>query len=426
MIVPQDLPAGLAPGLVYIQYQLEEPLDLLMCVDYQRKGVDTMPKKRANGEGSLRKRKDGRWEGRYTAGNDPTTGKPIHKSVLAKTQSEAKEKLKQAIAEAEKLDMSRAKSYTLGAWIKLWYEVYAEPRLREKTKDYYLNYIDNHIIPELGNTPLEKLTTIQIQKFYNDLRKSGRIQRYTHIKLKDKGLSTRVVRGIHTLLNNCLEQAVAERLLLTNPAKGCRLPKLEKREMKILPEDKIGPYLAEAERRGLLAAFYLELTTGLRRGELLALLWTDLDVENMTISVSKQVNRINGELVVSQPKTPNSIRRLAIPQRAVELLVEEHAKHPHSPHLFVSPKTGIMFDPDSFRHTHEKILKAIGAEHIRFHDLRHPYVKHTTKIFSLRLMDFQAQAYPDARRKTRGACQLHRGGQSQSPVRPLCNRKRFS
>ena len=383
-------------------------------------------KKRANGEGSLRKRKDGRWEGRYTAGCDPTTGKPIHKSVLAKTQSEAKEKLKQAIAEAEKLDMSRAKSYTLGAWIKLWYEVYAEPRLREKTKHYYLNYIDNHIVPELGGTPLEKLTTIQIQKFYNDLQKSGRIQRYTHIKLKDKGLSTRVVRGIHTLLNNCLEQAVAERLILSNPAKGCRLPKLEKREMKLLPEDKIGPYLADAERRGLLAAFYLELTTGLRRGELLALLWTDLDAENMTISVSKQVNRINGGLVVSQPKTPNSIRKLAIPQRAVELLVEEHAKHPHSPHLFVSPKTGTMFDPDSFRHTHEKILKAIGAEHISFHDLRHPYVKHTTKIFSLRLMDFQAQAYPDARRKTRGACQLHRGGQSQSPVRPLCNRKQFS
>ena len=74
-----------------------------------------MPKKRANGEGSIRKRKDGRWEGRYTAGCDPTTGKPIHKSVLAKTQSEAKEKLKQAIAEAEKLDMSRAKSYISAA-----------------------------------------------------------------------------------------------------------------------------------------------------------------------------------------------------------------------------------------------------------------------------------------------------------------------
>ena len=337
------------------------------------KGVDTMPKRRANGEGSLRKRKDGRWEGRYTAGYDPTTGKPIHKNVLAKTQTEAKEKLKQSIADAAKLDMSRAKSYTLASWITLWYEVYAEPRLREKTKDYYRNYIDNHIIPELGDTPLEKLTTIRIQKFYNDLQKSGRIQRYTHIKLKDKGLSTRVVRGIHTLLSNCLDQAVAERLILTNPAKGCKLPKLEKREMKILPEDKIGPYLSEAEKRGLLAAFYLELTTGLRRGELLALLWTDLDVEAKTISVTKQVNRINGKLVVSQPKTQNSVRTLAIPQQAVDLLVAEHKKHPGNPFMFPSPKTGTMFDPDSFRHTHDKILKAIGAEHIRFHDLRHTF-----------------------------------------------------
>ena len=188
-----------------------------------------MPKRRANGEGSLRKRKDGRWEGRYTAGYDPATGKPIHKNVLAKTQTEAKEKLKQAIANAAKLDMSRAKSYTLASWITLWYEVYAEPRLREKTKDYYRNYIDNHIIPELGDTPLEKLTT------------------------------------------------------------------------------------------------------GLRRGELLALLWTDLDVEAKTISVTKQVNRINGELVVSQPKTQNSVRTLAIPQQAVDLLVEEHKKHPERP-----------------------------------------------------------------------------------------------
>ena len=332
-----------------------------------------MPKRRANGEGNIRKRKDGRWEGRYTAGYDPESGKRIIKNVLGKTQAEVKEKLKTAISESRKLDVSKAGTYTVSSWVKTWYEVYAEPRIRPNTKSYYTNYIENHIIPGIGSIPLDKLTTIQIQRFYNNLQKTGRVQRKNFPELKDKSLSPRVVRGVHTLLHNCLEQAVAERLILTNPAKGCRLPKLEKREMKILPEDKIGPYLAEAERRGLLAAFYLELTTGLRRGELLALLWTDLDVENMTISVSKQVNRINGELVVSQPKTPNSIRKLAIPQRAVELLVEEHAKHPHSPYLFVSPKTGTMFDPDSFRHTHEKILKAIGAEHIRFHDLRHTF-----------------------------------------------------
>ena len=127
--------------------------------------------------------------------------------------------------------------------------------------------------------------------------------------------------------------------------------------MKILPEDKIGPYLAEAERRGLLAAFYLELTTGLRRGELLALQWTDLDVESKTLSVTKQMNRINGELVVSPPKTRNSVRTLALPQQAVDLLIAEHKKHPRNPYLFPSPKTGTMYDPDAFRRTHDKILR---------------------------------------------------------------------
>ena len=189
-----------------------------------------MAKRRANGEGNIRKRKDGRWEGRYTAGGDPATGKPIYKNVLGKTQVEVKEKLKKAIADSQQLDMRRSKSYTVENWIKLWYEVYAEPRLREKTKEYYLNYIDNHIVPGIGKIPPDKLSTIQIQKFYNDLQKTGRVQRYAHIELKDKGLSTRVVRGIHTLLNNCLEQAVAERIILVNPAKGCKLPKLEKRK----------------------------------------------------------------------------------------------------------------------------------------------------------------------------------------------------
>lgn len=104
-------------------------------------------------------------------------------------------------------------------------------------------------------------------------------------------------------------------------------------EMCIPPQDKIGMYLMGTERRGLLAAFYLELTTGLRRGELLALLWSDLDVEAKTISITKQVNRIKGELVVSPPKTKNSIRILAIPQQAVNLLTSEHAKHPSNPSM---------------------------------------------------------------------------------------------
>ena len=263
--------------------------------------------------------------------------------MLGKTQAEVKEKLKTAISESQRLDVSKAGTYTIASWTRTWYEVYAEPRIRPNTKAYYTNYIENHSVPGIGNISLDKLTTIQIQRFYNNLQKSGRVQRKNFPELKDKSLSPRVVRGVHTLLHNCLEQAVAERLILTNPAQGCKLPQLEKKEMKILPQKKIGLYLAEGEKRGLLAAFYLELTTGLRRGEVLALQWTDLDIENRTLAVTKQVNRINGELVVSPPKTRNSIRTLAIPQQAVDLLIAERKKHPRNPYLFPSPKTGTMY-----------------------------------------------------------------------------------
>ena len=215
-------------------------------------------------------------------------------------------------------------------------------------------------------------------------------------------------------------------MILANPAKKCKIPKNTRKEMNILPEALIGPYLSAAKEHGILAPMYLELTTGLRRGELLALRWEDLDVQNRTLSINKSVARQDGKLVISTPKTPNSIRTVLLPADTVKLLVEEHERHPANPYLFPSPRTGETWDPDGFRRLHDRIIKEIGAEHVRFHDMRHPYVKHTTKIFSLRLMNFQAQAYPDARRKTRGACQLLRGGQSRSPVRPLCNRKRFS
>ena len=150
--------------------------------------------------------------------------------------------------------------------------------------------------------------------------------------------------------------------------------------------------------------FFLELTSGLRKGELVALLWSDLDVERKTLSVSKQAVRAEGgEIKVTRPKTATSVRKISIPQEAVDLLIQEHDKHPDNPYMFPSPKTGGMWFPDSVVNLHAKILKDAGLEHLRFHDLRHPYVKHTTKIFSLRLKFFQAQPVPDALRKTRGA-----------------------
>ena len=332
-----------------------------------------MPKRRANGEGNIRKRKDGRWEGRYTAGYDPESGKRIIKNVLGKTQAEVKEKLKAAISESQRLDVSKAGTYTVALWVRTWYEVYAEPRIRPNTKAYYTNYIENHIVPGIGNISLDKLTTIQIQRFYNNLQKSGRVQRKNFPPLKDASLSSRVVRGVHTLLHNCLEQAVAERLILTNPAQGYKLPQLEKKEMKILPQEKIGMYLAEAEKRGLLAAFYLELTTGLRRGEICALQWDDLNFNTGELQVKRQVYRVKGELAVSEPKTKASNRSVILPP-PVLMVLSDYKTEINSVWLFPSPlNNDSPRDPAAVRKRLTTILERADCKRVRFHDLRHTF-----------------------------------------------------
>ena len=329
-----------------------------------------MAKKRANGEGSIRKRLDGRWEGRYTAGYDQT-GKRIIKNVLGKTQAEVKEKLAKAIEESKKLDIVRSDEYTVAEWLRLWYELYAKPNIRPTTADSYHRGIESHVIPRIGEIKMKKLTSRDIQKMYKDLQENGRLRKS---KKQQSGLSNATVRGIHMMLHNPLDRAVKERLILRNPTEDCIIPKIQKQEMKILHPEDMKVYLEAADKRGVLPMFYLELVTGIRKGELTALLWSDLDEGKRTISVSKQaVGDRNRNVTISRPKTENSVRKISIPLSAVELLRQEHEKHPDNPWMFPSPKTGEMYHPDSIVKLHEKILKNTGLEHIRFHDLRHTF-----------------------------------------------------
>lgn len=330
-----------------------------------------MAKRRANGEGNIRKRSDGRWEGRYTAGYDPVTGKRIIKNVLGKTQAEVKAKLKAAVEQAQQVNVIRADDYTVASWLRTWYELYSKPNVRPSTANYYHRSIEQHVIPRIGNIKLNQLTSRDIQKLYRDLQENGRLREVQ--RAKKPGLSNATVRGIHMMMHNALDRAVKERLILRNPTEDCIIPKIEKQEMKILPAESMGAYLKAAEERGVLPMFYLELTTGLRKGELVALLWDDLDAEQRTISVSKQAAVRNGKITITRPKTETSIRKISVPQEAVDLLVQEHEKHPDNPYMFPSPKTGEMYHPDSVVNIHKKILKDAGLEHIRFHDLRHTF-----------------------------------------------------
>ena len=348
-----------------------------------------MAKKRANGEGSIRKKPSGRWEGRYTQGIDPVTGKAIQKSVSAKTQAECKEKLAKAIRENRGVPLNHTGDYTAAEWCRLWFETYSKPNIRYNTAKGYEGIIEHHIIPAIGAIKLKQLSSIHIQRMYNDLKANGRMQRGS--KRNDKPLSNTFVRRVHAVLQAALKQAVKERLIPYNPCENCRIPPKDKKEMTILPPEKIGRYLQEAEKYGVLSMFYLELSSGLRRGELLALQWEDLNVKERILTVNKQVTRMEGELDVTEPKTKNSVRKVALSQQTVDLLLQEHEQHPDNPILFPSPRTGGYWSPDAVSRINRKLLKNAGIEeHVRFHDLRHPYVKHTTKNKSLQKKKSQA------------------------------------
>ena len=382
-----------------------------------------MPKRRANGEGNIRKRKDGRWEGRYTVGHDPETGKAIIKNVLGKTQTEVKEKLKKAIEENVGIDYGRAKAYTVGTWLEVWMENYAKVKLRPSTFKTSQGFLKNHIKPQIGSIPLAELTSLDLQRFYKHLLDGGRVDRI-EAKKKPKGLAPKTVRNIHQMICSAYNLAIEQHLITKNPTQGCALPKVEHKEMKTLTADQLSAFFREAKDSGVYEFYYLDLATGLRRGELLGLKWTDIDLDRGVLKIQRAISRQNGKVVEAPLKTKNAYHTLPLLADAIDVLMQQRRKSGNSEWVFPSPSGGPM-SPDSVLHMLQRVLKRAGLPRICFHDLRHPYVKHTTKIFSLRLMDFQAQAYPDARRKTRGACQLHRGGQSRSLVRPLGNRKRF-
>ena len=179
-----------------------------------------MARKRKSGTGTIRQRKDGRWEGRAVVGYDDK-GLPKTKNVLAKTKHECQEKLTKLMetvgsAKSEKV----CADMPFGEWMDFWYQNYSKPKLRPTTRSGYEGRIYRHIISELGNIPLDQLTQNDLQQFYARLKKSGRL---LHAEHYGKGLSDRMVRACHMNCRSALEKAVQEGLIRINPAVGCKL-----------------------------------------------------------------------------------------------------------------------------------------------------------------------------------------------------------
>lgn len=304
--------------------------------------------------------------------------------------------------------------------------------MKPRTAHIYKSDIRLHILPALGAVRLEALNAPMIQAFYNAMGEPS--------EQNPEGLSAKTVKNVHGVLHKALQQAVLIGYLRYNPADACILPRIERKKIKPFDDAQITAFLTAIQGNRFETLFILTLFTGMREGEVLGLTWDCIDFHTGIVSVEKQMQLhqdkgSKGYELVS-PKNGRS-RTIAAAQTVLARLQQQRRWQMQQKLLLGSDwqnPEGLVFTNEFGTHLtkptvyreYKRIVAAIGCPNARFHDLRHPYVKHTTKIFSLRLMDFQAQAYPDARRKTRGACQLLRVGQSRSPVRPLCNRKRFS
>ena len=329
-----------------------------------------MGKRRKKGEGSVRQRKDGRWEGRVVIGYDEK-GLPRTKNVLAKTKRECQEKLKQLRETVTGPRTEKVRpEMPFGEWLDFWYQNYVKPQIRPTTQANYEAKIYQHIIPELGKVPLNQLAQKDLQQFYARMKTSGWLIRTEQF---GKGLSDSMVRGLHAARRSALEKAVQEELIRTNPAVGCKLPPKRGGEMLVLGREELQRFLIQAQTEGYYELFLLDLCTGLRRGELLALQWDDLDFKSGTLTVNKRVYEVKGQLRVSVPKTRASIRRLVLPPGVVEVL-RQYRETVNSRWMFPSPvKEDTPMTPGAVRRWLQIILERAGCKRIRFHDLRHTF-----------------------------------------------------
>ena len=383
-----------------------------------------MAKRRPAGDGMVRKREDGRWEGRIVVGHKKN-GTPIFQHAYAHTQKELTEKLHQNIERYQDVELTEDSRMTLGEWLDRWLTDYKENTVRPGTLAGYRSCIENYIKPQLGGKQVSLVTSQDVQKLYRRLKENGRVREHPRF---GSALSDTTINRLHAIFHQAMEDALHAHIIAKNPTVGATVPKASHAPKRVLTDKELDTFL-DAVREDKIWGdfFYVELTTGLRRGEICGLMWQDFDARNGVLQVRRTLhNRKLGVDMLGKTKTRSGERTIVLPRSTAEIL-RRRKENAITQWIFPDPVRPELPLSPNCAYTHMKaILHKAGLPDIRFHDLRHPYVKHTTKIFSLRLMDFQAQAYPDARRKTRGACQLHRGGQSRSPVRPLCNRKRFS
>lgn len=361
--------------------------------------------RRGHGEGTAYEQKPGKWVAQITIGKKPN-GKQERKTFSGASEKEVIAKKTEYLYLQSRGELPTVNKEALGPWMSSWLENYKKHSLRQTTYENYKALIDTHIIPDpIAKIQLQKLKTDTLQDFLRRMAESGKTITVRE-KVKEDGkdkevkkkvkapLALRCVNLLLFIIKAALDQAQANSIIIRNPATHCQRYKEAKREMLPLNLDQQKALLQSLKEHRLYAAFYLALATGARRGEILALKWSNIDFTEGTAKITESLTRIKGGSKFSEPKTASSRRTIRLPQKALEALQahknrqdeEKKKSQAHDEKENIKPPTyqdmdlvfcqtnGNKIDPRNFQRTFETWRDKAGLpKKTRLHDLRHTF-----------------------------------------------------
>jgi len=354
-----------------------------------KKETNTKLPKRGNKEGTFRQR-NGRHTLEVMVGVDPTSGKPLRKYFTGKSEAEARKFYRAYLDSVAKGTYCEPAKLTVGEWLSTWFDLYKKNSVQRSTLDTIEVHIESHLKPALGNIKLQKLRTQEIQKMYNDKFNNG------------LGLKHETIRHIHATLRQALDKAIEEGYITKNPAYGCIIPQdLTLPEENVLFEDdlkKIVEALDLTNTKDM--AIFIAISTGLRIGEIIPLLWEDIDFDRKILSVNKAYSNVKkrgitddekeksdsckNEVIIKSPKTKSSVRKVPLSDDIVDILsshkeriekmVSDGKDQLINCKLIFPNKNGSFFSPTTFRDRWKVVKSRAGiSKNVTFHGLRHSF-----------------------------------------------------
>ena len=328
---------------------------------------------RIQGQGHIRQRGKQSWLLKFDLGRD-ASGKRVTRHITFRgTKREAQAELNRLLNRRNEGTYADRTKMSVGEYLEHWLTVDIERRVARKTAIRHRQIVQRQIIPRIGGVPVRKLTPTHIEAFEAQLQQDG------HVKGRKagQGLTAQTVLHVHRTLSQALAHAVNAGVLFKNPAEQVKPPRPLRKEIAILSKPEIATLLRASEGTRLYLPVLIAVTTGVRRGELLALRWSDIDLKAARLTANQSLERLAGKTTLKPPKTSGSHRTITLPALTVEALRDHRSAKPRiGAGELVFSHDGIPWDPDSLTKAFDRLVRETGVRRITFHGLRHTHISH--------------------------------------------------